>query len=228
MQIEIYKGLKGAEKAEGIVAVIDVFRAFSMECWMYANGAEAVIPTGSVEDSFALRDQNPSWLIAGERNGIKVEGFDFGNSPSEIEHLDLHGKTIIHTTSAGVQGLMAVGKADEILPASLLNAKAVAEYILKKDPAKASIVAMGWNGIKETEEDTLCAEYIQSLLIGEPLKDIKEQALALKETEGKKFFDPKMNHIFPERDFWLCIEADRFDHVIRAVPHGAYFQTEWL
>ena len=214
-QIEILHLLEGAEKAEGLSVVIDVFRAFSLECWAYAAGVKQIIPVGRVEEAFALRDAYPDWLIAGERNGIKIEGFDFGNAPSEFEHIDLTGRTLVHTTSAGVQGLTAVPVGGEILTGSLNNAGAIAEYIKKKNPDKVSLVAMGWNALKQTEEDELCAEYIRSLLLEEPLADIETKADELRYTEGKKFFDPAQAHIFPRRDFDLCTMCDRFDFVLR-------------
>ncbi len=215
MEVRILHCLEGARQAEGTAVVIDVFRAFSLECYMYMAGCEKIIPTAGVEETFAMRRMIPGCILAGERNGKMIEGFDYGNSPSQFEHLDLRGKTVIHTTSAGVQGLDAVRNADEILTGSLVNAAAIAAYIRKKNPKTVSLVAMGWNGIRQTEEDELCAEYIASLLQDQPLADIDERALQLRYQEGKKFFDPANRDVFPERDFWLCIRRDVFDGVIR-------------
>ena len=227
-QIEILHLLTGAQKACGIAVVIDVFRAFSLECWAYGAGVKRIVPVAKVEDAFALRKKNPDWLIAGERNGIKIEGFDFGNAPSEFENIDLTGRTLVHTTSAGVQGLNAVKNADEILTGSLNNASAIAEYIKRKNPSRVSLVAMGWNAIRDTEEDVLCAEYIRSLLIGRPLENIAKLADDLRYTEGKKFFDPAQNHIFPRRDFDLCTQCDCFNAVIRVTRNGEQLDTEWI
>ncbi|MCR4951667.1 MAG: 2-phosphosulfolactate phosphatase [Solobacterium sp.] len=228
MKVEILHLLEGAAKAKGTVVVIDVFRAFSLECWMYARGCSKVIPVATEEDSFALHRKHPDYVLAGERNGIRIKGFDYGNSPSEFEHLDLHGKTVIHTTSAGVQGLAAVSGADEILTGALVNAAATAEYIRQKDPACVSLVAMGWNGLRDTEEDVLCAQYLRSLLAGSPMGDIRQKALELRYTEGKKFFDPANAGVFPERDFWLCTEPDLFAGVIRVSGTRDDLTTEWI
>ena len=227
MNIRILQGLAGAQQAEGLTVIIDVFRAFSLECYMYACGCAKVIPTAGVDETFAMRAEIPGCILAGERNGRMVDGFDYGNSPSQFEHLDLSGKTVIHTTSAGVQGLAAAVHADEIITGALVNARAIAYYIREKRPDTVSLVAMGWNGIRETEEDTLCAEYIRSLLEDQPLADISERALALREQEGRKFFDPD-NDIFPERDFWLCIKHDVFDGVIRVSREAGHLTTQWI
>ena len=228
MEIEILHLLEGAKQAKGLTVVIDVFRAFSCECYMYEAGADKVIAVGTLEKTFELKEQHPDWILAGERNGIMVEGFDYGNSPAGFEHAPLAGKTVVHTTSAGVQGLAAVTCADEILTGALVNAAAIARYITKKNPEHVSLVAMGWNGVKQTEEDELCAEYIASLLKEEPLRDIEDRALQLRYQEGKKFFDPKQKDVFPERDFWLSIRHDVFNHVIRVIPKDGMYETEWI
>ena len=53
MNIEIYHLIDGARLADGLVVVIDVFRAFSMECYLYALGAAEIRPVGSIEEAFA-------------------------------------------------------------------------------------------------------------------------------------------------------------------------------
>lgn len=227
MDIQVLHLLDGARQAKGLTVIIDVFRAFSLECYMYQANAGGVIPVGTVEDAFALQKANPSFILCGERNGIKVAGFAYGNSPSEFENIDLHNHVVIHTTSAGVQGIVNASSADEIITGSLVNAKAIASYIRQKNPETVSLVAMGWNAKKETEEDELCAAYISALLKGDGIEEIDRLADELRYTEGKKFFDPSKPE-FPERDFALCTMVDRFNGVIRVLPHPVYgFVTEW-
>lgn len=199
----------GAKQAEGTAVIIDVFRAFTWEAVMFDRGAAVIYPTASIEESWRLKEEFPDAVIAGERNGVKVEGFDFGNAPSELETLDMTGRTVIHTTSAGTQGIILAEKADEILTGALINAAATAEYIRRKNPAVVSLVAMGWKGERDSEEDVLCAEYLKSLLEGQPIPDIRRQALDLRYTEGKKFFDPAQQAVFPRADFDSCVAVDR-------------------
>ena len=142
MKIKIYHLIDGARQAEGLAVIIDVFRAFSMECWLYALGAEEIRPVGSIEDTFAWRKKDPDCILVGERQGKKIEGCDLGNSPSSIEPEKIRGKRIIHTTSAGTQGIVNAAHAEEILTGSFVNAKATAAYILEKAPEKVSLVCM--------------------------------------------------------------------------------------
>jgi 2-phosphosulfolactate phosphatase len=226
MDIRILHLLEGAREATGLTVVIDVFRAFTMEAYMYQAGAARTIPVGTVEDAFALKKAHPEYILAGERHGAIVPGFDVGNSPSALLKMDVRGRTIIHTTSAGVQGLVSASGADEIITGALVNAGAAARYIQKKNPAQVSLVAMGLEARKDTEEDVLCAEYIQSILRGHPLKDIRERAEYLRYQEGKKFFDPKQKEVFPEEDFWLAIKVDTMDFVIKVKKENGLFVTE--
>ena len=128
MEIRILELIEGAKKAEGLTVIIDVFRAFSLECYLYARGASAVFPAGSVEEARHMKQVHPEYLLIGERWGRRCEGFDYGNSPSQTRDADLSGKKIVHTTSAGTQGIVNAVHAEEILTGSLVNARAVADY----------------------------------------------------------------------------------------------------
>jgi 2-phosphosulfolactate phosphatase len=154
----------------------------------------------------------------GERGGAKCPGFDFGNSPSQVKDVDFTGKTVVHTTSAGTQGVANATGATEMLTGSLVNARAIAQYIKNSDAEEVSLVCMGLAGLESTREDTLCAEYIKSLVEGNPL-DLTPGIEECRRTSGAKFFDPA-DTVFPEEDFWLSVEADKFDFVLR-VEKGA-------
>ena len=123
------------------------------------------------------------------------------------------GKTVVHTTSAGTQGIANATGADEILTGSLVNAAAIAEYIRKSGAEEVSLVCMGLEGKESTREDTLCAEYIKALLEGTEI-DLAAGVEECKRTSGAKFFDKAQSEVFPEADFWLSTEADRFDLVL--------------
>ena len=71
MKIRINHLLEGAEQAEGLAVIIDVFRAFSLECWLYAMGAEEIRPVGAIGDALAWRGRDPGCLLIGERHGRK-------------------------------------------------------------------------------------------------------------------------------------------------------------
>jgi len=214
MNIQILQLIEGARAARGLTVIIDVFRAMTVEAFVVNNGAERLYPVGDKLLAYQYKKEHPEAILIGERQGIMLPGFDYGNSPSQIKDVDFSGKTVIHTTSAGTQGIVNATGADEILTGSLVNASAIAAYILKKDPSEVSLVCMGLNAEQPVEEDTLCAKYIRSLLLGAPI-DVDAQIPMLRMTSGAKFFDPTKQHIFPEEDFYLSVGTDFFDFVLR-------------
>lgn len=215
IKINTYHLIEGSKKATGLTVIIDVFRAFSLECYLYNMGVSLIRPVGTIEEAFAFKKANPGYVLIGERKGRKCEGFDFGNSPSETAKHDLRGKTVIHTTSAGTQGIINAKEADEIITGSLVNAKAVARYIMENQPKEVSLVCMGNGGIAPAKEDELCAEYIRSILEGAELPDMDERVKRLRYEGGAHFFDRQNQDVFPEPDFWMCIEYNKFNFVLR-------------
>lgn len=211
MKITIDHLTAGADRARGIAVIIDVFRAYSVESYAFANGAERIYPLADLDAAYAMKQAHPDYLLAGERKAMQPTGFDFGNSPAQLEHADLTGKTLIHTTSAGTQGIAAAVHADRILVASLVNARATAEYIRSLTPEQVSLVCMGLENRCPTEEDTACAEYIQAILEGTDSSYDKEAAIRwMRQTAGQRFFVPEHQSFAPERDFELCTRFDRF------------------
>lgn len=214
MDIQILQLVEGAKKAQGITVIIDVFRAFSLEAYMFDAGIKATIPIGSVDAAYQLKEENPQYILAGERGGKILPGFDTGNAPSELHKLDLKDKTVVHTTSAGTQGIANAENAEEILAAGLVNAAATAEYIRRSGYEKVSLVCMGLEALSETEEDTLCARYIKSLLEGTEI-DMPSEIESLRYTSGAKFFDPGQKDVFPREDFFMCIQLDKFNFAMK-------------
>lgn len=225
METEILHLVEGAKKATGVTIIIDVFRAFSLEATAFEKGCEKGVLTGTVEEAFAIKKEHPDWLLFGERDGRKVEGFDYGNAPSAIENRDLSHKTFIHTTTNGVQGIMNAVHATDILTGSFLNGEATVRYIKKLNPEHVSIVAMGWKDGR-TEEDELCAEYLSSLLHNSEMPDIDERIENLKYQEGKKFFVKENQDVFPEADFYICTKKNICDFAIKVEKEGSVYVSK--
>jgi 2-phosphosulfolactate phosphatase len=215
MKVEILEFIQGAKDAKGIAVIIDVFRAFSVACYAFDSGAVRLIATSSVEDALFLKTKYSNSVLVGERHERRIEGFDFGNSPTEIIQADLTGKTIIQTTTAGTQGLINASNADIVLTGSLVNAAAIVNYIKAVNPEHVSLVAMGWRATDPTPEDQLCAELIASALKNND--DLFENRISdLKNTSGSRFFDSKNAEFSPPTDFFLCTMLNRFNFVLKA------------
>jgi len=221
VRIKMLELLSGASRATGTAVVIDVFRACSVACYAFAGGASRILPVDGVEEALALKAAHPDYLLAGERQCIKPEGFDFGNSPSEVAAADLSGRTLVHATSAGTRGLVAaMESAERVLTCSFANMTATAAALLAADPAEVSIVAMGKAGLASAPEDRMCAMYLANLLQGVP-NAFEAIPRFLRNTASAEIFFGD-TAIVPEADFGLCLTLDAFDFYLEAVrdPDG--------
>jgi 2-phosphosulfolactate phosphatase len=202
---------------DGLVVIIDVFRAFSTACYVVANGAEKIIPVGDLQAAYQLKKRHPHFILMGERDEKIQPGFDYGNSPTQVETVSFAGKTVVQTTSAGTQGIANAMHASEIITGSFVNAQAIIEYVRCRNPQQVSLVAMGTAGRVMNEEDTLCAAYLKQAL-EQGSDDFNAIVSHLKGCpSARKFFDPAKDWA-PERDFELCMSLSRFDFVLKAVP----------
>jgi 2-phosphosulfolactate phosphatase len=215
VKIEITEFVEGARQAKGLTVIIDVFRAFSVECYAMDSGASKIIATGEVAEAFELKKRYMKAVLVGERDEKKIKGFDYGNSPTEIIKADLTGKTVIHTTTAGTNGLVNAVNADTILAGSFVNASAVVRYIVASAQEHVSLVAMGYRARESAEEDLLCAEYIESLITGIN-GNFETRVANLRLTSGKRFFMPENIDFSPPTDFFLCTMTNRFNFVLKA------------
>ena len=214
MTVKILQLLEGARKAQGLTVIIDVFRAFSTACYAYGSNIQRIYPVGDLEKAYQLKRQNPEYILVGERNEQKPEGFDFGNSPSQLLTGNLSGKTMVHTTSSGTQGIANATRADEILTGSFVNAQAIIQYIRKQNPDKVSLVCMGYSCQYPTDEDTLLAVYIKNELEGIP-NDFPAMVEQIRNGDGARFFAPEKQDWAPVADFDLCLSLNRFNFVLK-------------
>jgi 2-phosphosulfolactate phosphatase len=215
MEISIYSLLEGATRATGVVTVIDVFRAFTTAAVALGKGATKIVMVRSVEEALALREAGLGQICMGEVRGRAPPGFDYGNSPFEISSVDLHGKTIIQRTGAGTQGIVeAATRADRLYAASLVTADATVCAVLSGSPDYASLVAMGDNGIKRTDEDELCAIHLRNRLEGRPGDADAIRRLTLAGGEVGRFHDPARRYLHPE-DVDIALDIDRYDFAVR-------------
>ena len=214
MTVEILQLLEGAQKAQGLTVIIDVFRAFSTACYAYGSNIKRIYPVGDLEKAYQLKQINPEYILVGERNEQKPEGFDFGNSPSQLMTGNLSGKTMVHTTSSGTQGIANATHADEILTGSFVNAQAIINYIRKQNPEKVSLVCMGYSCQYPTDEDTLLAVYIKNELEGIS-NDFPAMVEQIRKGDGARFFAPEKQDWAPVADFDLCLSLNRFNFVLK-------------
>lgn len=217
MDIKILQLIEGSQQAKGLAVIIDVFRAFSVACYIMDKGADKIIPVADINQAYQLKETHPDYILIGERDGRIQPGFDYGNSPTQIENVDLIHKTIVHTTSAGTQGVIHAKQADEIITGSFVNAQAIIKYIQNKNPQQVSLVCMGLGGTTEADEDTLCARYIKNALEGKENNFSQIVEYLRNESKTGSFLDEvSPDASTPKEDFEKCLSLDKFDFVLKA------------
>ena len=213
-EIKVLQLLNGASTARGLTVIIDVFRAFTTACWMIEKGAEFIIPFADINVATEYKKRNPDYLFFGERKGIKIQGADYGNSPSEVSTMDLTKRKIIFSTSAGTQGFSRALEASELISGSFCNAAAIVAYIKQKSPDQVSLVCMGHRNERPSDEDTLCAEYIKSALMGSAFTQDYIRSKLSESRDAAKFFNPQLKWA-PENDFYLCTQLNIHNFILK-------------
>ena len=221
MKVERRSLLTGAADAKGIVVVIDVLRAFSCTALMLHYGARDLALVRTPQEALAFRERDPDYLVAGEVKGVKVEGFDLGNSPADIVSKGeafFRNRRVAVRSSAGTQGVLAAAvTARQVILGSYMTADAIARYIRTTggNDALVTIVAMGFEGIKPSVEDERCGDYIEHLLtVRVGSKRPYDHLAAMWEC----LHDPDIatslrgeHHYRPKEDIVLALQRDLFD-----------------
>lgn len=143
--------------AGGIGVVVDVLRATTTVIHALASGCTSVRPCCEIEEARLIAGEMPIGrvLLAGERDGSPLPGFDLGNSPCEFTAKVCQGNTVVLTTTNGTKALLRAAEAERVLLAGFVNYSAVCEQ-LRQDPRPIHIVCAGTDG-SVTLEDTLLA-----------------------------------------------------------------------
>jgi 2-phosphosulfolactate phosphatase len=204
-----------------VVVVIDVLRAFTTVPWFHERGAREVLAVDTAAAAFALRDEllgtRPGRVVlAGEDGGQRLEGFELGNSPSEVVDADLDGATVVHRTSAGTQGLARCVGSGRLFAASFVNAAATVEAVRTIGADQVTFVVTGASLGRDGDEDLACAELLAARLGGadpDPQPFLDRVATS----DAGRAFGPGGPDWAPPSDLVRALELDRFDRPLPAV-----------
>ena len=146
----------------GVAVVVDVLRATTVMVQALAAGCEAIIPCGEIDEAMKVAAGLPAGtaLLAGERQGLPIPGFDLGNSPGEFTPDVCRDKTLVMTTTNGTRAILASLEAERVYIASFTNLRATSDEIsvqfLKKDHGHSvHIVCAGTEGHISLEDSLL-------------------------------------------------------------------------
>ena len=167
---------EGGAAPTGIV--IDVIRATTTMCQALASGYERVFCTAEVEEARALREELGEGVLGGERNAVRIPGFDLGNSPRE--YLEPAGPTLIISTTNGTRAVVsAAERCERVLVASLLNLTAVVEQA-RGAGDDAIVVCAGVQGTLALDDAYVAGRIVE--LLGWERTDASEAAARLAST----------------------------------------------
>lgn len=190
-----------ADLAGRVAVVIDVLRATSTMVAALSAGARAVVPVETVDAGFeaASHPRRGDVVLGGERGGLRIEGFDLGNSPLEYTPEAVQGKTVILTTTNGTRALLTAKRADGVIAASFGNISAAAEWLRRRDQ-DVTVICAGTEG-RLSLDDLQCGGMLISRLL-EPglVRELSDGARAATE--------------------WFVSNVGTTDHVLSSCFHG--------
>jgi len=214
--MQIIDGNKLDSRFHDVAVLIDVFRATSSILIMFKKGASYIVPAATVKDAYALSKRYKNAVLAGERDGIKVPEFEFGNSPVEYNAHDLKGRIIIFVSTNGTRVLQNI-RARKVYFASFLNAYAVSQKL--KNETDVALIASNRIDLYSVE-DFKCAEYIVSLINGEKVDYglIKNEILSSESAN-------RLRELDAEEDMMFCLENNIIDFV-PVYKEGVIYKNE--
>jgi 2-phosphosulfolactate phosphatase len=162
-------GLTLAEVQGRTVFVIDILRATTSMCAALHHGAKAIIPVSSTEEALRLAQTigSADMLLAGERNCLRIDGFQLGNSPLEMSEPVVRGKTLVLTTTNGTEALLACQGANAVHPVCAGNLSLAAERAretLERD--RSLLVACAGRGGAFSLDDAYTAGRLMAAVLG--------------------------------------------------------------
>jgi 2-phosphosulfolactate phosphatase len=199
-----------------IVVIVDIFRATSSICYGIENGAEAIIPVSLVEECAAYRERGLDYLLAAERDGKVVEGFDFGNSPFSYTKEKVAGKTVVLTTTNGTHALHLSRAAKKIVIGSFLNLNSLSNW-LKTQNENILLVCAGWKNNFNLEDTLFAGAVVEQLKAGDFKPD--DAAIAandlyqlgkhdLNEYLKKTSHSERLKKLGIQKDIEFCLQVD--------------------
>lgn len=166
--------------------VVDVLRASTTMTTALGNGCAAIVPVAdAAEAQRRARALGPAALVAGERGGRMIDGFDLGNSPLEMTAARVSGKTLVFTTSNGTGALLAARAAAAVGVAALINLSAAAEWA-HAGGRDVVVVCAGERGAVSLEDQVCAGLLVDALRRREPACRLTEAAQGASEV-GRRY-----------------------------------------
>lgn len=209
--------------SETIVVVIDIFRATSTFCVALSQGASSILPLATIEETLEYKNK-PDFVIAGERNGYKLDGFELSNSPFDfIDNPKLKDKNIAFTTTNGTQAIALVKDDAQVVIGSFLNISSIAKWLCEQQKDTLLLCA-GWKNLINYE-DTLFAGALAKRLVASGVFSSNTDSFSVSQTMYDEGKDNLMEYIYQKsprllgrkeelhENFIFCLQQDLLTNV---------------
>jgi 2-phosphosulfolactate phosphatase len=160
---------------DSIVVIVDILRATSAICTAFMNGAESIIPVGTLEE--AKQFKNKGYLVAAERDGIVADFADFGNSPYNFIPENIKNKTIAYSTTNGTKAINLARDSFKVAVGSFLNLEALNNWLIAEDK-NVTILCSGWKDRFSLEDSIFAGALAQMLIESGHFETICDSSLA--------------------------------------------------
>ena len=221
--IDVYFSVQGFQEDDvrgKTVVIIDVLRASSSMIQALDQGAQKVIPVEDMAAAgrIAQTMESGDYLLCGEKDGVKIDGYHLGNSPLEYTQEVVQNKTLIFNTTNGTKAIKKAALANQIYIGTFLNMSQIVNMIHECED-EVVLICSGWRG-KQSLEDTLCAGAILSELNAgkapTKLKDGAKIAYALYQQYGDFVLDTvfhsdhayRLRDMVSEDDISFCCQTN--------------------
>ncbi len=182
------------ENPAAVTVVTDILRASTSICTAFMNGAEAVIPVGTLEEARTFKEKG--FMVAAERDGIVRDFADFGNSPFNFTPERVKGNQIVYSTTNGTQAIKLSSGSYQTIIGAFLNFSAVISHLKAMD-RDVLILCAGWKNKFNLEDSLYAGALVHRLLEDDHYFSICDSS-------------------FAARDLWLLAEKDLMAYVEKA------------
>ena len=201
------------------VVVVDILRATSSMVTAFAYGVHRIKPVAHPDECQMLRPQG--YLTAGERDGIKIPGFDFGNSPLDYQRDNLRGKSLAMTTTNGTLTIEKSKTAPVLIIGAFLNLRAVADFLVEQE-ADILVVCAGWKGHVNLEDSLFAgalghclAKYVRAgndaaLMVNALYREAQSD---LRTFLSQSSHVQRLAKLNTQRDVAFCLDTDKYSVV---------------
>ncbi len=203
--------------------IIDILRATSSMTTAISNGAKKVIPVEDMSDAVKIAhtmDTN-DYLLCGEKNGVKIEGYHLGNSPLEYTPEVIQDKTLIFNTTNGTKAIKKASLANRIYLGAFLNQQSVLNALTQHDD-EVVLICSGWRGRLALEDTLFAGSILYHLFEGKLPQKTKDGAKVafglyekfkdnLEETISGSDHAYRLSKLVPENDIPFCCQVDKYD-----------------